>query len=189
VNNNFCNAVIMVGLVACSRTPPAGDAREQPSQPLAERGTPDPPPTAQSAVPVAEEKPAPGTAVAADDPKVGRRAGGPCEYERVPGIGTVTAIASYTAGPDCKHAKRVTMSFAPDVAGAEPKRQDQAFTLGVGGVEFVAAGCLEVHKITVGTKLSVVRHALKAGTCSPLVYEVTALSSPEAIEKCVAYCG
>jgi hypothetical protein len=103
----------------------------------------------------------------------------------------VTKIESDpTAGADCKNApKKVTVTFAPDDAKAKPIGWDKGFALEVGGLEFVAAGCLKDQKIAVGTKLRVVRHHELAGGCSPLVYEVTTLSSPEAIEKCTKFCN
>ena len=155
----FGSVGIVVGLVACSgSTPPASDP--------------------------AQASPGQGA-----DGKGGRIAGGKCTYDDAPGTGTVTAIEDdATAGADCKSAKKVTLSFAADDASAKTNPRDAAFVLEVGGVSFVATGCVDEHKIAVGTKLKVVRHIETAGTCSPVVYEVTDLSSPDAIEKCVAYC-
>ena len=133
-----------------------------------------------------------GSTPPAEDPpqaSSGRKAGGKCAYEDTPGTGTVTAIEDdATAGADCKQAKKVTMSFVADDPAAKPASRDGSFSLEVGGVGFVATGCVEEHKIAVGTKLKVVRHVATAGTCSPIVYEVTDLSSPDAIERCVAHC-
>jgi hypothetical protein len=102
----------------------------------------------------------------------------------------VTTIEDEPANGDCRNRpKRVTLKFVADDAAAKPSPSDGAFRLGVGGVEFVAAGCLAAYKVSVGAKLKTVRHIIKHGTCSPRVYEVAALSSPDDIEKCVGFCN
>lgn len=134
-------------------------------------------------------EPEPSARGAATEQGHGRKVGGACTSDAVPGTGTVTRIEDdTTAGPDCKSAKQVTLSFVPDDAAATPHRLDPAFPLEVGGVAFVATGCVEEHHLALGTKLKVVRHLRTSGTCSPVTYEVTDFASPEAIEKCVAHC-
>ncbi|MBM4361514.1 MAG: hypothetical protein FJ104_02450 [Deltaproteobacteria bacterium] len=169
-------SVIFLGLVACTRTPDAG------TEPAASPTPPGPSAAgAASAGPTAETTPG--------GPH-GRRTGGSCEYVRVPGTATVTAIeADDTAGADCKNAKKVTLSFTPTDATAAAERLDGAFQLTVGGMGFVATGCVDAYAITVGAKFPTVRGKIASGTCSPLHYDVAPFSSAADIEKCVAFCG
>ncbi len=180
--NRFLGRVVFaVGLVACTRTP----------DPAARATSAAVSSAAVEASPVASTAPAAGSAAPAESAG-GRsgRVGGRCEYDDTPGTATVTAVEDAPGNGDCRnHPKRVTLKFVADDAAAKPNPKDDAFALGVGGVDFVAAGCLAAYKISVGAKLKTVRHIIKAGTCSPHVYEVTALSSPDDIEKCVGFCN
>jgi hypothetical protein len=181
MRNFLGGTALAVGLVACSRPPPTVEAAADPS---AEQVTPGTPSASPSAAPSA----APATG-AAEGERLGRRAGGSCEYEETPGTATVATIEDVDAGPDCKRAKTVRLKFVPDDPAAKSERLDSGFTLGVGGMSFVPAGCLAELKIAVGTKLPVVRRKIKSGGCTPLGYDPTVLSSEDAVTKCVAHCN
>lgn len=185
------SVAVVVGLVGCARSPEAGQSQVgAPSAAVAPPAAASDAPSAAPAAPASAEPTTPATASSAGNPSKPPRVGGKCEYEDTPGTGTVTAIEEQPANGDCgNHPKKVTLTFSPSDAGAKAEARDKAFTLGVGGVDFVAAGCLAAYKISVGTKLQVVRHKMKSGTCSPLVYEVTALSSPDDTTKCFAFCN
>lgn len=171
--------VLMAGLVACARPPEAGKSHaESPAEQAA-------PPAVQSAPPAEQSAPE-GSEGGSKSGRIGKK----CEYEDVPGTASVIAISDEPANGDCSNQpKKVTLKFAPNDATAKPNPRDDAFVLVVGGVGFVAAGCLAAYKVAVGTKLKTVRHTKTAGACSPVVYEVAALSSPDDITKCVAFCS
>lgn len=178
------SAMISVGLAACSRTPPTVESRARPP------AEPSTPPVAPSARPAADESAAPSTPENdGGRRKHGRPGGSKCEYDIEPGMATVVSIKDEPGvGADCKHAKKVTLTFAPDNPAAKPMPLDKAFDLSVGGAGFVPAGCLKEFHISVGAKLRVERRTETAGGCSPFIYQVMTLSAHDDIRKCVAYC-
>lgn len=188
---------MLLALGACSRGPQASEGRAgAPAAagappPSAGAATVQAPPSegAVHAPTVPAEVAAPSSSATPDAARA-VRVGGSCSYEDTAGTATVTAIEAEPANGDCSNQpKRVTLKFVPSDVHAKPEPRDQAFTLGVGGLSLVAAGCLKAYKIALGTQLPTVRHKMTSGTCSPLVYEVKALSSPEDAAKCSAYCS
>lgn len=102
--------------------------------------------------------------------------GGPCRYEEIPGVATITAIQEPDAGEySCKQAKAVFFEFTPNdpaaVAGYRfPDRPDTAPRLTVGAGMNPPRNWVEEQGISVGARMRCLRVEIISGTCPPVTY-------------------
>jgi hypothetical protein len=116
--------------------------------------------------------------------------GGPCTYNKIPGVITIMALEPAPGDENnCKDAVKVIFSFAPaDPTAAKkyasPNWSDENRVFRVGGGANPNKDWVKRKGMTVGATFEASRNEILSGTCTPVVFEFTSVDVTDFAETC-----
>ena len=116
--------------------------------------------------------------------------GGPCTYNKIPGVITIIALESAPGNENnCKDAVKVVFRFTPTDPAAEkkyafPNWSDEKQVFTVGGGTNPNRDWVKSKGMTVGAKFEASRNEILSGTCTPVVFEFMSIDVADFAKTC-----
>lgn len=119
-----------------------------------------------------------------------KKVGGPCTYNKIPGIITITSIEKAPEDEsNCKDAVKVMFTFTPTDPTAQknyaaPGWSDEGQIFTVGGGTNPNREWVERKGITAGQNYGATRNEIRSGTCTPVIFEFTSIDTSDYATSC-----
>ncbi len=127
----------------------------------------------------------------ADNSGDGDIVGGPCEYNEIIGTAVITSIVDADPGNyNCDNDPvEVIFNFTPDNPDAGdgyrfPDTSDTNQTLTIGGGMNPPEEYMTIKGITAGSSHACIRKEITSGTCTPVIFEFSAIDLTDYAEYC-----